>query len=147
MAEDARLVQTLRRITERLRDEIYAGMAGEGFPAVRPAHSAVLRNLPPAGARVVDLAAEAGMTKQSMAYLVSGLEQAGLVTSTADPDDRRARRIRLTARGEAAIAALIRLSRAAEARLAGGLGQDRLDLFKALAVDAHRYLEGGAREG
>ncbi|MFN3592410.1 MAG: hypothetical protein ACK4TG_09500, partial [Thermaurantiacus sp.] len=79
MAQDSRLVLTLRQLTERLRAEVYGGMANKGFPDVRPAHSAVLRNLPPEGARIVELAEDAGMTKQSMAYLVSGLEAQGLV--------------------------------------------------------------------
>ncbi|MFN7176000.1 MAG: MarR family winged helix-turn-helix transcriptional regulator [Thermaurantiacus sp.] len=136
MAQDSRLVLTLRQLTERLRAEVYGGMANKGFPDVRPAHSAVLRNLPPEGARIVELAEDAGMTKQSMAYLVSGLEAQGLVQIAPDPSDGRARIVTLTSRGELAVRALIALSRDAERRLAEGMGEDRVRVLRMLSEQA-----------
>lgn len=51
------------------------------------------------GRRVTGLAARAAMTKQSMHELIGYLEHHGYLTREPDPDDERARLIRLTARG------------------------------------------------
>ncbi|MBN8874980.1 MAG: winged helix DNA-binding protein [Rhodospirillales bacterium] len=115
-----------------LQRVVYGGLAARGFPDIREAHSAVFRTITPQGARVSDMAERAGMTKQSMAYLVEALAGAGYVTVTADPDDRRAKRVRLTARGEAVWEALIALSAAAEARLAARIGAAKMASLRAL---------------
>ena len=70
-----------------------------GYTDYRLGHNAVLTNLGLDGARVVDLAARAGMTKQSMAQLVDDLEGLGYVARSDDPTDRRAKLVRLTRRG------------------------------------------------
>jgi DNA-binding MarR family transcriptional regulator len=49
--------------------------------------------------RPSDLAAEAGITRQAMNYLLGQLEQLGY--SRDDPDDLRSKRVELTERGEA----------------------------------------------
>jgi hypothetical protein len=41
----------------------YASLAEKGFPEIRPAHSAVFRNISPGDSRLTDLADQAGMTK------------------------------------------------------------------------------------
>lgn len=51
------------------------------------------------GRRVTELATRAAMTKQSMHELVGYLQDHGYLTREPDPDDERARLIRLTARG------------------------------------------------
>jgi DNA-binding MarR family transcriptional regulator len=141
MTDDTRLVQTLTQLTQRLRDKVYGGMPSKGFPDLRPAHSAVLRNLPPEGARIVDLADMAGVTKQSMAYLVSSLEAQRLVETGPDPNDGRARLVTLTFRGRLAVKALIALSREAERMLGEGMGEDGLRVLRFLAAQALRLLE------
>jgi DNA-binding MarR family transcriptional regulator len=49
--------------------------------------------------RVTDLAVVEGVTQPSMTVLVSGLERAGLVERGADPTDKRAALVALTAAG------------------------------------------------
>lgn len=53
------------------------------------------------GATAAELAAHAGMTKQSMHELVTHLERHGYLAREPDPADTRARRIRLTGSGRA----------------------------------------------
>jgi DNA-binding MarR family transcriptional regulator len=115
----------LRLPHEALQREIHGGLAARGFPEIRPAHSAVFRHIPPGGTRLTALAERAGMTKQSMAYLVEGLEAAGHLRSRPDPGDGRARLIRLTAKGERVLEALLELGAEAEARLAERIGARR----------------------
>jgi DNA-binding MarR family transcriptional regulator len=115
----------LRLPYEALQREVYGGLAARGFPGIRPAHSAVFRHIAPAGSRLTTLAERAGMTKQSMAYLVEGLEAGGHVRTAPDPTDGRARLVRLTAQGERVLEALIALSAEAEARVAEHIGAKR----------------------
>lgn len=115
----------LRLPYEALQREVYGALAARGFPEIRPAHSAVFRHIRADGARLGALAERAGMTKQSMAYLVDGLEEAGHLRSLPDPNDGRARIVRLTARGESVLGALLELSAEAEARVAEQIGRRR----------------------
>ena len=124
----------LRLSCEALQREVHDGLAARGFPEIRPAHSAVFRHIGPDGSRLTALAERAGMTKQSMAYLVEGLAAAGHVTSIPDPADGRARIVRLTAKGQGVLVALLALSAEAEARVAGRIGERRTGKLR-------RYLE------
>ena len=81
-----------------------------------------------------DLAAELGMSKQAVNYLLGGLERAGYVRRAADPHDRRSRRLELTERGEA-VRTTIRLTvTAIEDELAAELGRDEFTQLRALLV-------------
>ncbi|MBS7788879.1 MarR family winged helix-turn-helix transcriptional regulator [Roseococcus sp. SDR] len=112
----------LRHAYEALAEEVYGALPARGFPEIRRAHGAVFRHLPPAGARLTELAIAAGMAKQSMAYLVEDLARLGHVESRPDPEDGRARRILYTARGRRLLELLLRLSAEAELRLAARIG-------------------------
>jgi DNA-binding MarR family transcriptional regulator len=126
VTEQNRTLGALLRLSyEALQKEVYGALAERGFPEIRPAHSAVFRHLGPAGSRLTALAERAGMTKQSMAYLIDGLQAAGHVRSLPDPSDGRARIVRLTARGETVLAALLTLSAEAEAKVAERIGERR----------------------
>ena len=99
-----------------------------GYHDVKPAHAAVLQPLwrAPAGERLTTLAATASITKQSAGALVEALEASGYVERVADPDDRRATRIRLTARGRRYGRDVRRFGQQLEARLAGQVGDKRM---------------------
>ncbi|MBW6400255.1 MarR family winged helix-turn-helix transcriptional regulator [Roseomonas sp. HJA6] len=126
VTEHRRTLGALLRLPyEAMQREVYGALAVRGFPEIRPAHSAVFRHIAPGGSRLTVLAERAGMTKQSMAYLVEGLQEAGLLRSLPDPSDGRARIVRLTARGEAALDTLLALSAEAETRVAERIGEKR----------------------
>ena len=67
-----------------------------GFTEIRPAHYAVFQVIAREGSRLTELAERAGMTKQSMGYLVDYLEEHGYLQRVADPHDQRAQLIRIT---------------------------------------------------
>src|SRR5918995_5835044 len=102
--------------------QIVDGVVGAGFPQ-KPAHSAVFAQIDPAGSRLTDLARRANMSPQAMGELVDELEQLGYVVRRPDPDDRRAKRIVLTAKGEACIAAGIVTIEGIEQQLTDRLGE------------------------
>jgi DNA-binding MarR family transcriptional regulator len=62
----------------------------------------VFGNIDPGGSRLTELADRAGMTKQSVGEATSDLEARGYVERVPDPNDGRAKIIRLTARGREA---------------------------------------------
>lgn len=123
----------LRDAYEWLAARVYGGLAARGFPEIRRAHSGVLRHIRPDGSRLTELAQAAGMAKQSMAYLVEDLAALGHVETVPDPEDGRARRVRLTARGRRLMEALLALSAEAERELAARIGaRDAAALRRAL---------------
>ncbi len=116
----------LRAPYEKLAVRLYGGLAERGYPGVRRAHGAVFRHLRPEGSRLTELARAAGMTKQSMAYLVGALERQGYLEIVPDPVDARARQVRLTGSGRGLVEVLLRASRELEQEAARRLGQASL---------------------
>ena len=90
------LREPFRIASARLHDRF----AERGHPEVRAPHGNVLQFLDAGGTRVSVLAERAQMTKQSMAELVAHLEQHGYVERVPDLQDRRAKLVRATARGQ-----------------------------------------------
>jgi len=80
--------------------------------------------MPPEGIRLTMLADAALMTKQSMGYLVDDLEALGYVERAPDPTDRRAKVVRLTARGRAVEETVRQVIQQIEADWAARLGQE-----------------------
>jgi DNA-binding MarR family transcriptional regulator len=73
-----------------------------GYTDLRMRHLALLEGLPREGARVTTLASQTGMSKQSMGELVDEIEANGYIERRNDPEDRRARLIVFTAKGQRA---------------------------------------------
>jgi len=84
---------------------------------VGAAHLHIARHLPPEGARLTDLARNAGMSKQAMGALVTQCEAWGMVQRVPDPADARARQIALTGVGQAWLSAYQEACEQAEAEL------------------------------
>lgn len=89
----------LNNAIARFEARVLELMAQSGQTEARLSHISLTRNLDRSGTRVSDLAARAGMTKQAMGELVAQCVELGLVASTVDPADKRARIIRFTPRG------------------------------------------------
>lgn len=110
---------------------------------VSAAHIHITRHLSLSGDRLTDLAARAGMTKQSMANLVDQCEAWGLVTREADPLDARARRVCFTPTGLAWLAAFRAAVAQAESEFRAEVGADVATVV-ALGLEAYAGGEGGA---
>ncbi len=76
------------------------------------------------GIRLTALAEPALLTKQSMGYLVDDLEAHGYVERVPDPTDRRAKVVRLTARGREVEETVRAVIHQLEAEWAARLGED-----------------------
>jgi DNA-binding MarR family transcriptional regulator len=108
---------------ESVHHRIVAEANAAGFNDFVPAHLAVLRYPGPGGRRPSDLAAEAGVTRQAMNYLLGQLEQMGYLLREDDPDDLRSKRVQLTERGEALRRTIRQSVTAIEHELEEELGQ------------------------
>jgi DNA-binding MarR family transcriptional regulator len=112
-------------MTERLS----AWLAASDFKGLQPAHSAAIVPLweRPEGERITALARTSRITKQSMSALVDDLEAGGYVERISDPEDARATRVRLTARGRSYARAVRNFAREVEAEWAARLGTRRIE--------------------
>ena len=96
-----------------------------GRPEIKPSHNAVIAHLPSGTPRrAADLAADAGMTRQSMGELVRELAELGILEAVPDPDDRRAKLVSWTEEGLAMARAGKRHLAAIEQRLEEEFGEE-----------------------
>ena len=101
----ADLIRQLLEARRALASELDSDLADRGFPDVRPGHAAVFLGVDRrSGSRLTDLAEHVRLTKQGMMAMVDDLEARGYVRRVPDPNDARAKLVRLTARGSRAAA-------------------------------------------
>jgi len=119
-------------------DSIWArmlsGLHEAGFTDLVPAHLAVMRYPGPENQRPSDVAAEAGMSKQAMNYLLGQLEQLGYLTRDDDPADQRSKRIHLTSRGREAGKRIRAIVRQIETELERELGPRKFAQLRELLI-------------
>lgn len=123
---DIPTVALLRAAYNILAKEISVAVQ-EVAPDQRPSHGNVMEQLDfEDGQRLTDLAEGAGMAPQSIGELVDQLEELGYVERRPDPDDRRAKRIYRTAKGEKATETARTTAFATETALSDLLGEEEL---------------------
>lgn len=116
----------LREAFVALNGRVVPRLIERGFPDVRPAHNAVFQYLDADGTTVSTLAERAVMTKQAMAELVTHLEAHGYVDRVPDPNDRRAKLVRPTAKGRRVYGVVRDLVPELEQQLVDVLGATRV---------------------
>ena len=107
-------------------------LEAEGLDDVRPTHGCVFRFVHEDGMRLTELAALAGLTKQSVGEIVDDLTGLGYLDRIPDPTDKRAKLIRLTAKGRAAQETGFRLFAKLERDWADAFGADRIESLRSL---------------
>ena len=119
--------------------ELAARIAETEYRDVRPTHGCVFGNIDPDGTRLTDLAERAHMTKQSVGEVATELELRGYLERVPDPNDGRAKIIRLTERGRQAQRLGRRMIDEIEQEWADRVGADRVaalrDALEAIAAD------------
>lgn len=86
-----------------LENRVFDALRAAGFDDVTNAQFKVMQRIGADGTRLTELAESAQVTKQTAGFLVDQLETAGLVERAPDPTDGRARLVRISERGMAAI--------------------------------------------
>ncbi|WP_419703339.1 MarR family winged helix-turn-helix transcriptional regulator [Promicromonospora sp. NFX87] len=111
------------RLLFAVQGELFARLAEQGHPDLRPQHGAVLAYLDPEGSRATDLAQRSGQHKQVVGKVVDELEALGYVERRPDPADRRAKLVVPTERGLDQMARSDAVVEALERRHAEAVGE------------------------
>lgn len=86
-----------------LENRVIEAVRAAGFAEVTNAQFKIMQRIGPDGTRLTELAEQAQVTKQTAGFLVDQLEKAGWVERVPDPRDKRARLVKISERGQAAI--------------------------------------------
>jgi DNA-binding MarR family transcriptional regulator len=109
-----------------LVDQMMARVDVEEFGELRPMNGFVFVHCYPDGATITALAHEAGVSKQAMMQVIDAMERRGVVDRRPHPTDRRQKLVRLTAKGERAMRAVMRAWNDIEAEWAARIGTERM---------------------
>jgi DNA-binding MarR family transcriptional regulator len=115
-------------------DELRADLETRGFPDLGSAYGYVFRALAVEVLNLHELASRLGMTAQGATKIVNEMVSRGYVERKPDPQDGRAKELRLAPRGRAALAAARRFHATYERRLRSKLGENAV-------AEARRMLE------
>lgn len=121
---------TLWQATLAWRRDFVSAMAAAGHGWFAQARGNLLVHVGPDGIRQSDLVEKSGLTKQAVQQFVDDLVRDGIVLRSTDDRDARARRVKLTPAGEAAIRDADRIKVEIETRwrsLLGDAGFTALD--------------------
>lgn len=119
-------------VLEALLAEFRGELEAAGYAELRPTHGCVFRFVREDGMRLTELATLGGITKQSAGEIVDELARLGYVERIPDPEDRRAKLISLTAKGEEAQRVGYRLFAGIEKRWAERYGVERVAQMRQL---------------
>lgn len=117
-----------------LEEEVLAAVRARGYDL--PLNQArVFQRIGPEGSRMSELAEAAQVTKQTLTSIVDQLERSGYVRRSPDPQDARARIVRITAKGRRMIASGTPAREAVETSWEAHLGPARARQLRALLAD------------
>src|SRR5919198_1107213 len=85
------LIALVDRANRALQADMARTEPRRGHREIKPAHNAVFAALAEAGSRAADMAARAGITRQSMGEILRELVDLDIVEMRPDPEDRRAK--------------------------------------------------------
>ena len=119
-------------VQEALFAEFRQELVATGYGDIRPTHGCVFRFIREEPLRLTELATLAGMTKQSIGEVIDNLVELGYVKRVPDPQDRRAKLICLTERGEEAQKTGLGLFTKVEQRWAKRYGPERFAQLREL---------------
>jgi DNA-binding MarR family transcriptional regulator len=121
---------TLMFVSYRAMDgRVQAAMRDAGYD-VTVAQARIAQRIADDGTRLTELAERAQVTKQTASLLVAALEREGLVERVPDPDDGRARLIRLSVRGRQAAQRAMEVVIGVEREWAEHLGPELTDRLR-----------------
>jgi DNA-binding MarR family transcriptional regulator len=112
--------------------EFNARLKDAGHPDIRQGHGCVFRFIHEGGSRLTDLAESSGLSKQAVGEVVDDLEKLGYVERAPDPQDGRAKVIKLTGRGAEAHRTALQLFADIERDLAERYGAERVETMRKL---------------
>jgi len=119
-------------LNERVTERLHAA----GFADLRFSHGFVFQHLVPGALAVGELARRMDVSQQAASKAAAELERLGYLERTPDPADARVRRLGLSARGRAAVAAGREARAAVAGELGAALGPRRAESLRRALLDA-----------
>ena len=140
--KDQRMLGAMLRIPfQAIVARIDEGLRARGFTDLRPAHFVIFQHIRPEGARITQLAEQAQITKQSTGSLVDHMMACGYVERLPDPEDGRAKIVRLTERGWELDNAAREILNEIEQEWAEQVGDERMAQLKQTLKDLIALIE------
>jgi DNA-binding MarR family transcriptional regulator len=139
------MIRLLGVALDHFSTELTQRVAAAGYADIRPGHGCVFGGIDPEnGSRLTELADRAMMTKQSVGEVVSDLEKRGYVERIPDPEDGRAKIIRLTSKGRDVYLTGWQLNDELEQEWAAQFGQDHVAALREALELVHARRFGAA---
>lgn len=127
-----------------MAEELQRRLADEGLPDLRFGDGVVIQHVLAGELSITELAGRMGVTQQAASKAVADMERRGLLVRVPAPGDGRARHLRLTDTGAAAVAASRRLRAALDTELSDEFGAQRTADARALLAGIVERLGGAA---
>jgi DNA-binding MarR family transcriptional regulator len=115
--------------------EFHARLEEAGHGSIRQGHGCVFRFIHEGGSRLTDLAESSGLSKQAVGEVVDSLEELGYVERAQDPQDGRAKVIKLTKRGADAQHTALEIFADIERQWTERYGSERVAAMRQLAEE------------
>lgn len=135
-------IALVHRANQALQGDMVREARSRGHDFVKHSHNAVFGSLSEDGSRATDMAARAGITRQSMGEVIRELVGFGILEMTPDPDDRRAKLVRYTAKGAEFIAPGYQHIVELERRFAYELGEEEYEVTRRVLERVADILDG-----
>ena len=119
------VLPTLFEVALRSLREGLLELSATRFPGLRTRQYRLLGFIPDGGIRPARIVELSGLSKQALFQALAPLEAGRYVVVAPDPDDRRARVVRLSDRGHEVIAALLEMQARYEREWAAEVGAER----------------------
>lgn len=129
-------------LSQHFEREVFAAMDRAGFSGVRASHGYVVQRLLEGPQPVSAIAKDLGVTQQAVSKLVAEMSSLGLVEPAAQVEDKRQRRVQLTARGKKCVQVSRNARLQVSRRLAKKLGLGSLVRLETALADALDALGG-----
>lgn len=131
MADQPALSRLLLEAFRALHTEVEEALRDRGVSDLRPSEAIALLLVDRSGGtRLTELSERAGITKQAMMQVVDSLQSRGFVRRTVDPEDARAKVVKLTAKGLRHRAEARRAMAGVETRVRRRLGDRRYEALR-----------------
>ena len=137
------LGQVLMKAARLYHERAMAEMREEPrYAHLRPRHMQIMPHIDLDGTRVTDLAARMDMTKQGVGQIIDDFERAGLLERVPDPEDGRAKLVRITEEGRASLMFGLSVLGRVEAELAEAVGKAELTRLRGTLAKLVTFFEG-----
>jgi DNA-binding MarR family transcriptional regulator len=133
------LIRCARLVDEAARARINAQA---GRMVARPSTLALLPHIAHEGTRIVELAQKLGITKQAVSKRVAEMMEEDLLEMVPDPEDGRAKLVRFTPPGRAAIHHGLGVLGELEQQLGASLGEDKMLELRRTLLTLSELLDG-----